>query len=205
METPSRSWLFFSYSVPKDPSTVRVALWRRLRDLGALYIGSSVCVIPETPDAARRLQAFKKYAEDAGGNARLFSMLLTDDETQRELEAQFQDLRAAEYAELWDRALALLDELRREGESGKFTFAELEENEDELEKLERWLRRIEARDILQCPEHEPSIELLAQCRAALAEFRATTIRREVDLGEEAPGISASDFYAANGRSGPTSS
>jgi len=174
-------WLLFSYSVPKEPSTVRVALWRRLRDLGAMYIGPCVCMLPETPEAASQLSSCRKAAEDGGGTGRLIPLVVDDEETERDLVAEFQALRAAEYAEFRERVEALLDELRREGEGGKFTFAELEENEDELEKLERWLKKIESRDVLKCADHDHSVELLAQGRAALEEFRAATIRREVDL------------------------
>lgn len=181
MGADSRHWLLFTYSVPKEPSTARVALWRRLRGLGAMYVGSSLWVFPETPDAASTLQACKQSAEEAGGQGRVFPVVIEDEETQRELVSELHTLRGAEYAELRERAEALLDELRREGESGKFTFAELEENEDELEKLDKWLKRIEARDVLNCPEHDPSAELLAQSRTALEQFRAVTIRREVDL------------------------
>ena len=191
--TPIR-WVLFSYSVPKNPSTVRVGLWRRLRDLGAMYIAPSVCVIPETPETVRRLQTFRALPETVGGTIRLFTFVAPDPETEQGLQDQFQALRTAEYAEFKERAQALLDELRREGEGGKFTFAELEENEDELEKLERWLKRIEARDLLDCPERSPSTELLEQGRAALAEFRAVTVRRELEVQDtipEVPGLEAS--------------
>jgi len=146
-----------------------------------MYIGPSVCMFPETPEAASRLLSCRKVAEDAGGTARLFPLVIDDEETEDDLVAEFHALRAAEYAEFQERVDALLDELRREGESGKFTFAELEENEDELEKLERWLKKIESRDVLKCPEHDRSVEILAHGRAALEEFRTATIRREIDL------------------------
>lgn len=175
------SWLLFAYSVPKEPSTVRVALWRRLRELGAMYIAPSVCMFPHIRDGMKRLQTCRQLAEGAGGTARLFPLVIEDDQSNAHLIAEFNELRAAEYAELREQTQGLLDELRKEGESGKFTFAELEENEAELDKLERWLKKIESRNLLACPGHDPSVALLAQGRAALEEFRTATIRREVDL------------------------
>lgn len=181
MDASSQPWLLFSYSVPKEPSTVRVALWRRLRELGAMYVAPSVCMLPDTPEGMKKLRGCMQIAEDAGGTARLIPFVIQDEQAELDLVADFSRLRAAEYAELRERVTALLDELRKEGEGGKFTFAELEENEDELEKLERWLKKIESRDILNCPDHDPSVALLAQGRVALEEFRSATIRREVDL------------------------
>ena len=90
----SQKWLLFSYSVPKEPSTVRVGLWRRLRDLGALYVAPSVCVLPDTPDAASKLAVCRKAAEEAGGAARLLPLVVVDESAEAELLADFQALRA---------------------------------------------------------------------------------------------------------------
>jgi hypothetical protein len=32
------SWILISYRIPREPSTKRIAVWRRLRRLGALQI-----------------------------------------------------------------------------------------------------------------------------------------------------------------------
>jgi hypothetical protein len=138
-------------------------------------------MFPDAREGMKRLQACRQLAEDAGGTARLFPLLIEDEQAKTSLVAEFNELRAAEYAELHEQTQRLLDELRKEGEGGKFTFAELEENEADLDKLERWLKKIEARDLLNCPHHDPGVALLAQGRAALEEFRVATIRREVDL------------------------
>ena len=49
---------------------------------------------------------------------------------------QFKGPRAEEYVELIERCQQLLVELAREIKQKKFTFAELEENEDGVQKLE---------------------------------------------------------------------
>lgn len=146
-----------------------------------MYIAPSVCMFPHTRDGLKKLQACRQLAEDAGGASRLLPLQIEGEQPNADLIAEFNELRSAEYAEFREQTQGLLDELRKEGEGGKFTFAELEENEAELDKLERWLKKIEARNLLDCPDHDPSVALLAQGRAALEEFSAATIRREVDL------------------------
>lgn len=180
-------WLLFSYSVPKNPSTVRVALWRRLRDLGVLYIAPSVCLLPASAGRAGSLEACRQIAFDAGGTARLLPIHVADAEANGALIEEFRALRAAEYGELLERAEAMLTELSRESEGGKFIFAELEENEDELEKLEKWHKRIAARDVLGSFDKEPSSTALQRCRDALALFRDTTVAREMDFEERGTG------------------
>ena len=42
------------YRLPREPSRHRVAVWRKLRDLGALYLQDGVAALPE--DAVTREQ-----------------------------------------------------------------------------------------------------------------------------------------------------
>lgn len=59
---------------------------------------------------------------------------------------RFNAERDAEYAEVVERAEAVVAELDRESGRGKFTFAEVEENDAELAKLRRWMDAIGGRD-----------------------------------------------------------
>jgi hypothetical protein len=58
---------------------------------------------------------------------------------------RFRADRAREYDELTERCGALLAEISKETKAGKFSFADLEENEQDLAKLVRWLAEIRAR------------------------------------------------------------
>ncbi len=58
----------------------------------------------------------------------------------------FAEARDAEYSEVMERCREFHAELKKEREAGKFTFAELEENEEDLAKLEAWVGKIRARD-----------------------------------------------------------
>src|SRR5215211_1918578 len=52
MERPR--WVLLVYRIPREPSRHRVAVWRKLRDLGALYLKDGVAALPE--DAVTREQ-----------------------------------------------------------------------------------------------------------------------------------------------------
>jgi len=107
-------WLLFSYSVRKTPSTVRVALWRRLRDFGVLYIAPSVCLLPASGRGTEALEACRRTASESGGAARLLRIHVDDAEANAGLIEEFRSLRGAEYSELLERAEAMLTELSRE-------------------------------------------------------------------------------------------
>ena len=49
--------------------------------------------------------------------------------------ARFRSDRGREYDEFAERCSALLQEIGREGKAGQYTFAEMEESEQDLEKL----------------------------------------------------------------------
>jgi hypothetical protein len=65
-------WLLCSYKLPRDPSRLRLAVWRRLQRLGALMLHDGLWTLPG--DAATR-EAFEWLAEDIeerGGRAMLW-------------------------------------------------------------------------------------------------------------------------------------
>jgi hypothetical protein len=95
-----------------------------------------------------------------------------------DLVARFHNERDLEYAEVCERCQALRDELTRESRLGKEIYAELEENEQELAKLDRWLAQIQARDFFGAPGAERATQAVEACRTDLAAFAAAVYRRE---------------------------
>lgn len=143
---PPRPWLLITYRAPKEPSTARVAAWRRLHRLGALYIGPSTCLLPAELAQGEALTTAAEGVTTAGGTFDTLRIEAFDREAEQLLLARVNAARDAEYGEVIERAEALIAELRREGERGKFTFAEVEENEADLAKLTRWLDTVRRRD-----------------------------------------------------------
>jgi hypothetical protein len=82
----------------------------------------------------------------------------------------FQSDRSREYDEFAERCAAFLNEISRESAAEKYTFAEMEESEQDLKKLARWLPKIQARDFFPNGRKDQSVVLLAQCRRALRDF-----------------------------------
>jgi len=134
------------YRAPKQPSTARVAAWRRLHRLGALYVGPSTCLVPAELADDAALATVAEGITSAGGNIDIFPIEAFGGDAQNALLARFNADRDAEYAEVVERAEAALAELDNETTRGKFTFAEAEENEADVAKLRRWLDAIGQRD-----------------------------------------------------------
>jgi hypothetical protein len=63
------SWVLLSYRLPREPSTPRIALWRRLRKLGAVQIGDGVAALPLDERNREHMDWLASDVEDAGGEA----------------------------------------------------------------------------------------------------------------------------------------
>lgn len=62
-------WVLLSYRLPREPSTPRIALWRRLRKLGALQIGDGVAALPLDDRTREQFDWLATDIEEAGGEA----------------------------------------------------------------------------------------------------------------------------------------
>jgi len=68
-----REWVLFSYRLPREPSTPRIALWRRLRRLGALQLGDGLAGLPLDDDALEQCNWLATEVEEAGGEATVWT------------------------------------------------------------------------------------------------------------------------------------
>jgi hypothetical protein len=149
---------------------LRVQAWRRLRAAGALGLHHGVWVLPRTPDQERFLRRLLAELTAQGGGGLLFVATPLDPALPADIVARFQRERAEEYAEFRERCQALEAELAKETAARNFTFAELEENEQDLQKLAGWLQKIQAREFFPGEHAEQAVAALARCERALAVF-----------------------------------
>jgi hypothetical protein len=177
-ELPGASWVLVIYRAPKEPSTARVAAWRRLHRVGGLYLGPSVCLIPAGLAEPRAVEQIADGVRSAGGSFDVLTVAAFAGETQALLVERFNAGRDAEYAEVVERAVALKAELEREGSLGKFTFAEVEENEADLTKLQRWLKTVGDRDLFRASGRDAADQAVREAGNALQRFVELSARLE---------------------------
>jgi hypothetical protein len=171
-------WILVFYRAPSEPSSTRVSAWRRLHRLGALYVGPSACLIPVRLQPEASLADIGLDLRNAGGDLEAYRVEAFAEEAEAALEARYNAARDEEYAELVERAQGVVDELKREGANGKFTFAEVDENEADLVKLRRWHRRIRARDLFQAPGQLAAKAAIDAAEALLENFVQIASARE---------------------------
>jgi septal ring factor EnvC (AmiA/AmiB activator) len=139
--------LILTYKLAADRSSARVAVWREVRRSGALQLQKSVVAFPDTDDFQIAVTRVRTAVADVGGTMFALRAEALDGGDEARLEAAWNEARAAEYGELADECQKLVAEIDKEFAKEKFTLAELDEEEAELEKLRSWHERIRARDV----------------------------------------------------------
>jgi hypothetical protein len=165
------SWLVMLVQVPSEPSRHRVAVWRELRRLGAVPIGQGAWTAPDVPACREGAEKAKALATAGNGELLLFSTGPADDDAAR-LRELFDAARADEWAEFTADCGKFTDEIAKEVAKRKFTLAELEEEEQSLDRLRRWFRAIRTKDVFGSPPAAGADHALAQCSEALDGFAA---------------------------------
>ena len=66
MGKQNRGWFIVSYKVPSTPSTARVTIWKRTRELGAMMLQQSVYILPNLPELRDTLEQLKEQITHFG-------------------------------------------------------------------------------------------------------------------------------------------
>ena len=72
MAQQRRQWVLLAYRVPREPSTPRIAVWRKLRKLGVAQIVDGLVAVPESVGNLEHMGWVANDVLDAGGEAMLW-------------------------------------------------------------------------------------------------------------------------------------
>ncbi len=163
VEASRRRWLVLLARIPTEPARHRMALWRELRRAGAVPLGQGAWAMPDLPAALPLLQRVGERAAAADGTLLVLSARGHAGPDVARLEQLYADAREQEWVEFRDDCGKYLAELDKEEAAGKYTLAELEEEEQSLDRLRRWYRDLRARDLLASPPSADAATDLKHC------------------------------------------
>ncbi len=174
------SWLLLTYKVPPEPPRGRVALWRKLKGMGAVYLQSGVCLLPKTDDHVRRLKMIENDIAELEGEAVILETSPLNRTQEHKVVARFKKDRDEDYTEFLDKCDDFEREVAKEVKAKHFTYAELEENDVDLKKLQGWLEKIKKLDFYGAPLREKAEARMKDCEAVLEAYA----QRVFDAHEE---------------------
>jgi hypothetical protein len=148
-------WVLLSYRMPREPSSPRIAVWRKLKRLGVAQISDGLVALPTDARTREHLEWIADEVQDSGGSATIWIARPAALAQERELASAMAEARALEYRAVLETAAA----------------AELPvaERAAVVRRLRSELQRINRRDYFPPPEREQARRAVADLHEAQAE------------------------------------
>ncbi|MEK7709755.1 MAG: chromate resistance protein ChrB domain-containing protein [candidate division NC10 bacterium] len=144
-----QTWLLLIVSVPPEPSSLRVRIWRKLQALGAVALKNSVYLLPFTPENYEQFQWLAQEVPKSGGEATLLKVDRIENMRVDDVIRLFHKARDRGYRPLAERYRKLLPSLDR-----KATGATASRRDEELARLARELLRLREIDFFDAPSYQ---------------------------------------------------
>jgi len=163
-------WVMLTYRLPREPSTPRSAVWRKLRSLGVVQLADGLVALPADARTREQFEWIADEVKEAGGTAGIWLARPASMNQQRELVTAMRAARAAEY----DAVRAEADAASSLPSAGRRRVQK---------SLRSELHRIRRRDFFPPAERDTAIAaveaLAAHDRAATTQVAAAPGSREV--------------------------
>ncbi len=171
-------WLLFIAQLPATPSSLRVNVWRRLRNAGATSLQNGVWILPHTEENTLFTERLLGYVKQNEASGQFFLVQEPNQATQADIIARFNDDRDQEYEEFLEQCEGFISEIKKESKANKFTFAELEENEQNLQRLRKWIAKIQKRDFFKTKKSQDAVAAFQNCRKWLQNYTRQVYTQE---------------------------
>lgn len=151
-------WVLLVYRLPREPSTPRIALWRRLRRLGVAKIADGVVALPLDARTKEQLEWLADSVVEQGGQATTWVAEAGSAAQERALAERMAAAVGAQYRAVSETAALVARESPAE-------------RRRTLRRLRRELRAIRGRDFFPPPEAADAaraVEALGQALEASA-------------------------------------
>jgi hypothetical protein len=135
------AWVLLSYRMPREPSSPRITLWRKLKRLGVVQLLDGLVALPLDSRNREQLEWLADEVDEAGGDAMIWIGELGSAAQERELAARMATAVTGDYLRVIADAIAARSE-------------PVGQRRRTLARLRRELRRIRSRDYFPPPARE---------------------------------------------------
>ena len=142
-------WIILSSRLPREPSRLRLAVWRRLRRLGAVLLHDALWVLPADARTRESMGWLADEIDEQGGTAYVWEAAGLSPSQDRQLVERFRREAAERYGEIAASAGAIRDAIVRGRRRG--TTTTVAHALRQLRGLDRALRLERRRDYFRSP------------------------------------------------------
>ncbi|MFI7640421.1 Chromate resistance protein ChrB [Nonomuraea sp. NPDC049400] len=149
-------WVLLAYRIPRQPSTLRITIWRKLDRLGVARLGDGLVALPADARTREQLEWIAEEISEVGGSSTVWLATAGNAAQEKAAAAEMRRARAAEYQAVIEQAEAATQ--ARPGERSRA-----------VKRLQAELRRIGRRDYFPPAEREAAqraVRALAEAVAA---------------------------------------
>ena len=165
------NFLVFSYKIPSEPSKNRVYIWRSMKNLGAVYLQQGVALFPQKEDILTKLKKLNdKVKSFEGAKSTLSELSFLSKEDEDSIINKFNSQSINEYTEFIKNCKNTIYELDRESEENNYDFLEFEEAEEDIKKLELWIKKIYKRDYFNCGMYDEALSYLEKTKLRVKDY-----------------------------------
>jgi hypothetical protein len=151
-------WVLLAYRLPREPSTPRITVWRKLRRLGVVQLVDGLVALPADARTTEQLEWIAEEILEAGGEVTVWTGRPGSGADERRLARRMATAIAEEYAAVAAEA----DGAASESPSARRRVAA---------RLERELHRIGRRDFFPPPERDEAHGAVRRLAASVAESK----------------------------------
>ena len=173
--TLAHSWLLLIHQLPAKPAYLRVKIWRRLQDLGAIAVKNAVHALPMNEETQEDFEWLLREIVEGGGEAFVCEARLIDGLSDEKVRTLFDQARDADYEKVAQHARALAKSLRPNAKPDA-----LAELRIQVARLRKRLAEVVSIDFFGAIGREKAESLLRGLEARLNEDEAVTDKTTVD-------------------------
>jgi hypothetical protein len=166
----SITWLLCSYRLPREPTRLRLAVWRRLKRVGAVMLHDGLWVLPNDAQTREDFEWLAEEIEERGGSVMLWEAHSLPGGQDSAVAMKFRAEAEDRYAGIAHAAAKLAAKGKRRGAAGRSAEKALQQ----LRGLERTLRLERRRDYFRAPGRQRAEETI---QAAIIQIRSRAAPR----------------------------
>jgi hypothetical protein len=156
-------WLLCSYRLPREPSRLRLAVWRRLKRVGAVMLHDGLWVLPNDAKTREDFEWLAEEIEERGGSVLLWEARSLPGGQDSAVVVRFRAEAEERYASIAQAAKRVARKGKRRGSSAQ----SIEKAMQQLRGLERALRLERRRDYFRAPGRQQAEETVQEAAAKI--------------------------------------
>lgn len=165
------TWLLLLHHLPKEPTSLRVRVWRRLLKLGAVAVKSSAYVLPLSPSTLEDFTWLRQEIESGGGEAVIFEAASVLGSTDQEIVAAFRRDRDTAYARAGSDLVSLCERLSSPRSGSRPAPRDLELLQKEVDAMQEELDRIAEIDFFKAEGRGEPLAAMKRARTLLEDLQ----------------------------------